>query len=209
MNNKCKICRRLGVKLFLKGERCYSPKCSLVKRPYPPGLKGKRRKAKLSEYGKGLREKQKLRNWYGLEEKQLKRYVKEVLFHGKKGGKDLSQLLLQKLELRLDNVIRKLGFASSISQARQMVSHKFFLVNEKPLNISSAILKVGDEIKIKPKFFEKEIVKIIRQNLKNYETPTWLKLNKEKLEAKIIRLPNKEEISVPVEMRAIFEFYAK
>lgn len=127
--NKCKICRRAGVKLFLRGERCFSTKCAMIKRPYPPGKRIKKRKS-LSEYGKELKEKQKLKNWYNLSEEQFSKYVKKAL--GKRGKvEDARTFLMKELESRFDNVIFKLGWASSRSQAQQMVSHQHFLVNGK------------------------------------------------------------------------------
>jgi small subunit ribosomal protein S4 len=205
---KCRICRRLGVKLFLRGERCLSPKCPMVKRPYPPGELGKKRKSPPSEYKKELIEKQKLRYWYGLSDRQLKKYVREVL---KKRGKveDVSTLLIQNLEKRLDNVVYRLGFALSRDQARQLVSHKFFLVNGKPVNIPSFSLKVGDVISLKPQKSKKVIFKDLKEKLKKHPVPSWLSLDPEKLEGKIISEPKVEEVAPPVEVSAVFEFYSR
>jgi small subunit ribosomal protein S4 len=205
---KCRICRRIGVKLFLRGERCLSPKCAMVKRPYPPGQKGKRRSTPPSEYKRELTEKQKLKYWYNLEERQLKKYVKEIL---DKRGKveDASVLLIQNLEKRLDNVIYRLGFASSRDQARQLVSHKFFLVNGKPVNIPSFFLKVGDVISLKPQKSKKVIFKDLKEKLKKHPVPSWLSLDPEKLEGKVIAEPKVEEVAPPVEVSAIFEYYSR
>jgi len=205
---KCRICRRLGVKLFLRGEKCLSPKCPMVKRPYPPGLPGKRRKSPPSEYKKELIEKQKLKYWYGLSERQLKKYVKEVL---EKRGKveDVSALLIQNLEKRLDNVVYRLGFAVSRDQARQLVSHKFFLVNGKPVNIPSFSLKVGDTISLKTQKLKKAIFKDLKERLKKHQVPSWLSLDPEKFEGKVISEPKVEEVAPPVEVSAVFEFYSK
>jgi small subunit ribosomal protein S4 len=205
---KCRICRRIGVKLFLRGERCLSPKCAMVKRPYPPGQKGKRRSTPPSEYKRELTEKQKLKYWYNLEERQLKKYVKEIL---DKRGKveDASVLLIQNLEKRLDNVIYRLGFASSRDQARQLVSHKFFLVNGKPVNIPSFFLKVGDVISLKPQKSKKVIFKDLKEKLKKHPVPSWLSLDPEKFEGKVIAEPKVEEVAPPVEVSAIFEFYSR
>jgi small subunit ribosomal protein S4 len=205
---KCRICRRLGVKLFLRGERCLSPKCPMVKRPYPPGELGKKRKSPPSEYKKELIEKQKLRYWYGLSDRQLKKYVREVL---KKRGKveNVSTLLIQNLEKRLDNVVYRLGFALSRDQARQLVSHKFFLVNGKPVNIPSFSLKVGDVISLKPQKSKKVIFKDLKEKLKKHPVPSWLSLDPEKLEGKIISEPKVEEVAPPVEVSAVFEFYSR
>jgi small subunit ribosomal protein S4 len=205
---KCRICRRLGIKLFLKGEKCLSPKCPMVKRPYPPGLPGKRRKSPPSEYKKELIEKQKLRYWYGLSDGQLKKYVREVL---EKRGKveDVSALLIQNLEKRLDNVVYRLGFAVSRDQARQLVSHKFFLVNGKPVNIPSFSLKVGDTISLKPQKLKKAIFKDLKERLKKHQVPSWLSLDPEKFEGKVISEPKVEEVAPPVEVSAVFEFYSR
>jgi len=205
---KCRICRRLGVKLFLRGEKCLSPKCPMVKRPYPPGLPGKRRKSPPSEYKKELIEKQKLKYWYGLSERQLKKYVKEVL---EKRGKveDVSTLLIQNLEKRLDNVVYRLGFAVSRDQARQLVSHKFFLVNGKPVNIPSFSLKVGDTVSLKPQKLKKAIFKDLKERLKKHQVPSWLSLDLEKFEGKVISEPKVEEVAPPVEVSAVFEFYSR
>ena len=207
-NNKCKICRRLGAKLFLKGDRCLSPKCSMVKKPYSPGEKGKKRRRPLSEYGKELSEKQKLRNWYNLKEKQFRRYVKEVL---EKRGKveDAGALLIEKLESRLDNVVFRMGFASSRSQARQIISHGHFLINEKKVNIPSFHLRKGDKIALHSVSRKKTIYNELPTTLKKYKPPSWIELNVEKMEAKIIAEPTLEEAAPPAEISAIFEFYSR
>lgn len=208
INSKCKICRRLGVKLFLKGERCLSPKCPMVKRAYPPGQKGKRRKGILSEYGKQLGEKQKLKSWYNLGERQFKKYIKEIL---EKGGRveDASAEIIKILELRLDNVVFRLGFAVSRARARQLVSHSYFLVNGKSINIPSYQLKKGDVISLKPSKVKKAIFQNLKNLLKKYKTPSWLELNLEKLEGKVIGEPKLEEVTPPVEISAIFEYYSR
>ena len=140
----CKICRRVGTRLFLKGERCSSSKCAMVKRPYAPGLKKKKVRGRVSEYGKELIEKQKLRNWYNLSEKQFRNYIKGIL---EKRGKveDAGQLLIKKLESRLDSVIFSIGFASSKTEARQMVSHGHFKVNKRKINIPSCQIRKGEK----------------------------------------------------------------
>ena len=210
INSKCKICRRLGAKLFLRGERCLSPKCAMVKKPYPPGQKRKRRRrgGALSGYGKELREKQILKNWYNLREKQFRKYVREVL---EKRGKveDATQLLIRELESRLDNVIFRLGMAASRFQARQLVSHGHFLVNGKPINIPAYHVKKGDEITIRPSSQKKNIFQNLPTLLKKYQPPSWISLNLEKLEGKIKGEPTLEEAAPPAEISAIFEFYSR
>ena len=205
---KCRICRRLGVKLFLKGEKCLSPKCPFIKRPYPPGQKGKRRLKRLSEYGRELRERQKLKKWYNLRERQFKKYVKEVLDSREK-VEDAASLLIRKLETRLDNVIFRLGLAASRSQARQLVTHGHFLINGKSVNIPSFQVKKGDEIEIKPSSLKIANFKDLKTKLKKHHFPSWLIFDLEKLKGKVIDLPTLEEASPPADISAIFEFYSR
>jgi len=207
-NAKCKICRRLGVKLFLKGDKCFSSKCPMVRKAYPPGLRGKRRIKALSEYGKELREKQKLKNWYNLKERQFRKYVKEVL--EKRGRvKDTAVSLVKTLESRLDNVIFRLGFANSRVQAKQFISHGHFLVNGKSIDTPSYQLKKGDIVALKPQKIKKTIFQNLKNLLKKHKTPSWLELDAEKLEGKVIGEPTIEEVAPPVEISAIFEFYSR
>lgn len=208
INSKCKICRRLGTKLFLKGEKCLSPKCPMVRRPYPPGRKGKRRHSGFSEYGRELREKQKLKNWYNLEERQFKKYVKEALAKRGRGG-DVALLLIRKLESRFDNIIFRLGLAFSRDKARQLVSHGHFLLNGKPVNTPSCQLKIGDRISIKQSSSKKAAFQNLPTILKGHKPPSWLELDKEKLEGKVIGLPNFEEAAPPAEISTIFEYYSR
>lgn len=203
---KCKICRRLGLKLFLKGERCYSPKCAMIKRPYAPGMKGKRRASNLSEYGKQLRESQKVKKWYKVSESQFSQYVEDALSH-RQGGRNVTDILVQKLEKRLDNVVYKLGFAASRSQARQIVNHGHFLVNGKNVDIPSFQTKIGDVISIKKQ--NAVIFKNLPVFIKKYNAPAWLELDKEKLEGKIKKDPVLEDAQLPAEITTIFEFYSR
>lgn len=207
-NEKCKICRRLGTKLFLKGERCFSAKCAMIKRPFPPGPKRKRKGRALSEYGKELREKQRLKRWYNLEERQFKKYVKEIL--ARRGrAEDATNLLIRSLETRLDNVVFKFSIATSRAQARQLVSHGYFLVNGKPVNIPFYHVKKGDTISIKPQKVKKIIFQNLSNRLKKYQAPTWLEFDAQKLEGKILKEPILEEVAPPVEVSAIFEYYSR
>lgn len=207
-NNQCKTCRRLGQKLFLKGERCFSQKCAMIKRAYIAGPQKKRKKGTPSEYKKSLEEKQTLKNWYGLSEKQFKKYVKDTL--GKIGKvENVAEELIKKLEKRLDNVIFRLGFANSRVQARQLVNHSYFLVNGKPINIPSYSVKKGDVISIKKTKEKKLILKDVPAQIKRKEAPLWLKLNKEKLEGEAVGEPNLEEVSPPAEISLVFEFYSR
>ncbi|OGZ17492.1 MAG: 30S ribosomal protein S4 [Candidatus Nealsonbacteria bacterium RBG_13_37_56] len=207
-NNRCKICRRLGVKLFFKGDRCLSAKCAMVKRPYPPGEKAKKRRGSLSEYGKELKEKQKLKNWYNLSERQFSRYVMEVLNKRTK-TEDAGALLIKKLENRLDNVVFQTGFAVSRIQARQLVSHGYFLINGRKINIPSYQIKKGDKISLHPKTSKKAIFNNIVSLLKKRKAPSWIKVNHEKLEVEIVGQANLEETTPPAEISSIFEFYSK
>jgi len=179
----------------------------MIKRPYPPGEKRKRRFSPLSEYGRELREKQKLRLWYNLREAQLREYVKKVL--GKRGRGEAAELLIKKLESRLDNTIFRLGFANSRSQARQLVSHGYFLVNGKKTKSPSYQLKKGDKITILPTKKGKKIFQNINSFLKKYQPPSWLKLDKANLEGEIIGEPILEEAAPPAEISSIFEFYSR
>ena len=168
----------------------------------------KRRPRPLSEYGKQLSEKQKLKRLYNLKEAQFKNYVKEIL---KKGGRveDPTIILVKKLEMRLDNVIFRLGFAKTKPQARQLVSHGYFLINEKKVNIPSYQVRKGDKISVSPKKVQKKIFQNLPQILKKYEPPSWLQLDKGKLEGKVVGEPSAQEASLPVEIPAIFEFYSR
>ncbi len=181
----------------------------MVKKPYPPGAKKKRRRrGTLSEYGKELKEKQKLKNWYNLRETQFKKYVRGIL---NKRGKveNPVEALVQKLESRLDNTIFRLGFAASHFQARQMVSHGHFLVNGRKVTIPSYEVKAGDRIGMHPNFRQKTMVKNLALTIKRHNPPSWLELDKEKLEGKVTGLPSLEEVSPPAEIPVIFEFYSR
>ncbi|MFH1181089.1 MAG: 30S ribosomal protein S4 [bacterium] len=204
----CQTCRRSGIKLFLKGERCVTAKCAIIKRHDPPGPRKKRRPAPLSEYGKQLREKQKLKNWYNLREQQLSNYVKAAL---KKRGssEDPIVLLIKTLEGRLDNVIFRLGFAISRKMAKQMVTHGLFLVNGKPANIPSYQVKKSDIVSAKAAKIKKSIFQKISGQLKKHKAPSWLELNAEKWEGKVVSDPIADTAELPAEISSIFEFYSR
>jgi len=206
--NKCKKCRRAGAKLFLKGEKCESQHCPMIKKPYAPGQKPKRRKGRVSEYGRELNEKQKLRNWYNLREKQLLRYVKSVMAKEQEVESTGDQLI-RKLEGRLDNVVYRAGFASSRTQARQMVSHGFFHIGDRLVDRPSYQVKVGDEITLKPSKKGKKIFEEFEANMKNFNPPAWISLDKKNFSAKIIGEVPVEEVAPPVEISAVFEFYSR
>jgi small subunit ribosomal protein S4 len=192
----------------------------MVKKAYPPGQRRKRRVKALSEYGKELREKQKLKNWYNLKERQFRKYVKEAL--EKRGTpptrhhpaerapvEDAATRLIQTLERRLDNVVFRLGFASSRRKAKLLISHRHFSVNDKVINISSYLVKKRDKIKIRPTSCKKTVFQNLPTTLKKYETPAWLELNIEKLEGKVVGRPTLEEVAPPVEISSIFEYYSR
>jgi len=194
--------RRLGVVLLPKYRKILSRK------PYPPGIKGKRRHAGISEYGKQLQEKQKLQILYNLRDKQLKKYVRTILARKQK-IEDTVKELIRKLESRLDSVVFRLGFGTTIKQARQIVSHGFFLVNDKAINVPSYEVRKGDLIKIKPTKMKNRNIENLKTTIKNFKPLKWLDLNIEKMEGKIIDTPNLEESPHPVDLQAVIEFYSR
>lgn len=207
--SKCKICRRVGDKLFLRGDRCSGAKCSLIKRPYAPGQKPKRRKAGLSEYGRELREKQKIKRSYNLTEKEFKGYVSVLLDTGTKLVEDVPSAFVKSIETRLDNIIFRLGLAKSRGEARQMVTHGHFLVNGSRTDIPSRQLKVGDKISIRKGSREKAIFKNIEERVKKIQLPTWLSMDKKTLEAEIKKYPKIDDVQLAGELSAVFEHYSR
>jgi small subunit ribosomal protein S4 len=202
---KCKICRREGSKLFLKGERCYSEKCSFDKKPYSPGAHGKDRK-RITEYRIQLREKQKTKSMYGMLEKQFRLFYHRADM--KKGA--TGENLLKMLECRLDNVVYSLGFASSKSEARQLVNHKHFAVNGVTTDIPSFVVKAGDIISIREKSKSKKKFKeIIEEAGERLAVPAWLELDKKEMKGTVVRLPEREEIVTEVKENLIVELYSK
>lgn len=200
----CKLCRREGEKLFLKGERCYSDKCSVSRRNYVPGQHGKGRK-KTSEYGLQLRMKQKARRYYGILEGQFHHYFE--MAERKQGV--TGENLLRILESRLDNVVYRLGWASSRAEARQLVVHGHFMVNGKKVDIPSYLLRAGEVVAVSAKSKESTKVQAVLEANSGRPVPAWLDLNREALEAKVVNLPAREEIDTPVEEQLIVEFYSK
>jgi len=207
-NAKCKICRRLGEKLFLKGDKCMSAKCAMVKRPFAPGQKAKKRRSALTEFGREMREKQKAKKWYNISELQFKKYVFEVMENRGKGV-DVVSSLIQKLESRLDNIVFRMGWAKSRSQARLLVTHGHFLVNGKKVDVPSYRTKANDVISVRAGSKGKENLKDLAGVMKKYSLPKWLSFDENKLEGKIIRLPSAEDIQVPAEISSIFEHYSR
>ena len=203
-DEQCRICRRNGEKLFLKGSRCYTDKCSISRRTYAPGQHGQKR-AKLSEYGTQLREKQKTKSFYGVGERQFRKYFE--MASSKKGI--TGENLLQILESRLDNVVYRLGYGSSRAQARQLVNHGIFEVNGKRVDIPSYLVKAGDVVAVRENKKETGAVKVNVEENAARPVPEWLEKNSETLSGKVIRLAAREDIDIPVEEHLIVELYSK
>ena len=203
-DEQCRICRREGQKLFLKGDRCYSDKCSISRRNYAPGQHGQKR-AKLSEYGTQLREKQKTKSYYGVGEKQFRGYFE--MASNKKGV--TGENLLQILESRLDNVVYRLGFGVSRAQARQLVNHGQFEVNGKKVDIPSYLVKAGDVITVREIKKDNATIKANVEANAARPGPAWLELNNETLSGKVVRLASREDVDIPVEEHLIVELYSK
>lgn len=198
----CRLCRREGQKLFLKGERCYGGKCALEKRNYAPGQHGQARK-KTSDYGLQLREKQKAKRFYGMQEKQFRNLFAKA---AKRAGKTGDNLLIL-LETRLDNCVYRLGFASSRKEARQLVVHGHFTVNGKKAQAPAMELKAGDVIAVKEKSTNSPKFKEIKEM--SITVPSWMTVDVDKLEGKVVAMPTREEIDTPVAEHLIVELYSK
>lgn len=194
--DKCKKCRKFGAKLFLKGERCISPKCAFTRRNYLPGAHGAKKNIRKSEYGLQLIEKQKAKAEYGLREREFVNILKKASRSKENTGEELLRLL----ELRLDNIIYRIGWADSRAQARQIVSHKNIILNSKPINIPSITLKKDDKITV----VKKDVLKPNKVTL-----PKWIKQDSKSLNIEILRLPNREEIETDLDEQKILEFYSR
>lgn len=203
-DEQCRRCRREGQKLFLKGSRCYSDKCSITRRNYAPGQNGQK-KSKISEYGTQLREKQKTKAFYGVGEKQFRRYFDMASNSKGKTG----EVLLQILESRLDNVVYRLGFASSRAQARMLVTHGAFEVNGHKVDIPSYLVKAGDVIAVREIRKDNGAIKIAVEENGSRPVPAWLEKDQEKLSGKVVTLATREDIDLPVEEHLIVELYSK
>jgi small subunit ribosomal protein S4 len=201
----CRVCRREGEKLFLKGDRCFTEKCGVERRKYPPGQHGQRR-AKLSDYAIQLRAKQKVRSSYGLlMERQFRKYFGMAEKHKGVTG----EVLLQLLERRLDNMVYRMGFAANRRQARQLIGHGFFRVNGREVNIPSYLVKVGDVVEANEKgrkigSVEDSLSKAMHRGL-----PDWIELDSENFRGTVSRIPSREEIAMPVQEQLIVELYSK
>jgi small subunit ribosomal protein S4 len=194
----CRLCRREGLKLFLKGDRCYSEKCAFERRSYAPGEHGQIRK-KHSDYGVQLRAKQKLKRMYGLQEKQFRGYFEKA--DRQKGITGTNLLLF--LERRLDNMVFRMGFANSRNEARQLVRHNHFLVSGKPVNIPSFLVKIGDDIQVR-EGSRKVVETVARRGV-----PPWLELDKENFKGTVKVLPVRDELTMPVQEQLVVELYSK
>ena len=201
----CRLCRREGIKLFLKGERCYTEKCAIEKRNTPPGQHTKLRKAKLAGYGLQLREKQKVKRIYGVLENQFRRYFETA---DRQRG-ITGETLLQLLERRLDNVVYRLGFSTSRSQARQMVRHGHFLVNGRKVDIPSFSVKAGDVVTVRGSSAKSALIAHAVEEVKGRGIPEWLSVDADKLAGRIVSLPTREQINLPVQEQLIVELYSK
>ncbi|WP_456434255.1 30S ribosomal protein S4 [Thermosulfuriphilus sp.] len=203
---RCRLCRREGMKLYLKGERCYTDKCSFERRSYPPGQHGQAQvRAKMSDYGIRLREKQKVKRMYGLSEKQFRRYFDEA---DRRRGLTGTNLLVL-LERRLDNVVYRLGFASSRRQARQLVRHGHILVNGRKVDIPSFLVKIGDVIEVKEKSRQNPFVKEALEGVARRGVPQWLEFEPEAFKGTVKAFPVREDITMPIQEQLIVEFYSR
>ncbi len=201
----CRLCRREGLKLFLKGERCYTEKCAYERRAYVPGMHGQARRSKVSEYGRQLREKQKVKRMYGLMEKQFRHYYKLAAKREGVTGENL----LRYLERRLDNTVYRLGFAVSRAEARQIVRHNHILVNGRRCNIPSAQVKVGDVIEIREKSREQARLTESLEAVDRRGVPAWLEAEPKHFKGKVTSLPQRADVTAPIEERLIVELYSK
>ncbi len=204
----CKLCRREGEKLFLKGERCYSPKCAIEKRAYPPGIHGRMaqwKRSRTSDYGAQLRAKQKARRVYGVLERQFRRYYRQAI-----KSRGLTGLtLLQILESRLDNVIYRMGYASSRAQARQLVTHGHFMVNGRRTDVPSMQIKPGDVIEVREGSRSKTLIKDLMAMAEERNAPDWITRNLKAMSGSILRLPERAEIDANLNEQLIVEFYSR
>ncbi|NMB25523.1 MAG: 30S ribosomal protein S4 [Firmicutes bacterium] len=200
----CRLCRREGEKLFLKGDRCYTEKCAVDRRSYPPGQHGQGRH-KVSEYGLHLREKQKLRRIYGVLERQFERYYDRASRQTGITGENLLQIL----ELRLDNIVYRMGFAASRAQARQLVMHGHFAVNGQKTDIPSYEVRVGDVITVREKSRNMQLIKDNIAAAEGRAVPEWLEANLEQMEGKILAVPTREQMDISIQEHLIVEFYSR
>jgi small subunit ribosomal protein S4 len=200
----CRLCRRQGIKLFLKGERCFTPKCAVERRPTPPGDHGQRRR-KISEYGEHLKEKQKARAIYGVLERQFRKHFDDAKRQPGATGENLLRLL----ESRLDNVVYRLGLADDRNQARQLVTHGHIQLNGRRTDIPSALVRQGDTISVSSRAQQTEYFKIVKDTLAKKSVPRWLELEAAQLSGRVLSLPSREEIETNINEQLIVEFYSR
>jgi small subunit ribosomal protein S4 len=200
----CRLCRREGMKLFLKGDRCFKDKCAIERRPYAPGQHGRRR-SKVLGYGLQLREKQKVKRIYGILERQFRLYFSRAA----RSRRITGESLLRQLELRLDNVVYSLGFASSRPQARQLVRHGHVEVNGRKLNIPSYQVRKGDSIQVREKSRKNDQIRLSIETASGRGIPPWLDLNAEAFSGSVRELPSREDIRLPIQEQLIVELYSK
>ena len=200
----CRLCRREGAKLFLKGTRCYTKKCAFERRPTPPGQHGVRRR-KMGDFGIQLREKQKVRRVYGVLERQFHNYF--VAAENREGI--TGENLLRSLETRLDNVVFRLGFGSSRAQARQLVAHGHFAVNGVPTNVPSYQLKPGDRVEVRESRRAREAFKVVRETLKSHQAPEWLSLDATNLSGTVAALPRRDQMPLDLSEQLVVEYYSR
>jgi small subunit ribosomal protein S4 len=200
----CRICRREGAKLFLKGSRCYTKKCAFERRPTPPGQHGVRRR-KVGEYGLQLREKQKVRKTYGLLERQFRNYF--IAAENRPGV--TGENLLRSLELRFDNVVYRAGFAPSRAAARQLVNHGHFAVNGVPSNIASYALKPGDRVEVRESRRGREAFKVIKETVRSHTAPDWLSLDAAKLSGTVASVPRRDQMPLDLSEQLVVEYYSR
>ncbi len=206
----CRLCRREGMKLYLKGERCLGPKCPIVQRNpqrnFPPGMHGQKRTRRPSEYGLQWREKQKVRRFYGVMEKQFAKHFEEATRQPGVTGENLLRIL----EMRLDNVVYRLGYADSRKQARQIVRHGHFLVNGRKTDIPSYQTRPGDEITVRPQSRDKEYFKVVAEVLRTRQVPAWLTLDPVAMTGRVITPPTRDQIDMPpINEQLVIEFYSR
>jgi len=202
---RCRMCRRAGMKLFIKGARCYTDKCAIERRSYAPGEHGKTRRIKETNYGVQLREKQKVRRMYGVLERQFRNYFEKAAESKGVTG----EVLLQMLERRLDNVVYRIGFAANRSQARQLVRHGHLLVNGRKVDIPSFLVKPGDEVMVREKSRKLLVITNALEARKGQSAPEWLELSPERLAGRILNVPSRAAIAAPVNEQLIVELYSK
>jgi len=200
----CRLCRREGAKLYLKGSRCYTKKCSFERRPSPPGQHAVRRR-KVGEYGLQLREKQKVRRVYGILERQFRNYYRVASTQSGVTG----EALLRTLELRLDNVVFRMGFATSRAQARQLVGHGHFAVNGRPTNIPSFQLKPGDKVEVRETHRAREPFKIAKETLRSHQAPEWLTVDPANLSGAIVAPPSRDQMPLDLNEQLVVEYYSR